>query len=768
MRDSDQATVAHGGRVQRTGRRRLFGSPWAWIAALVILAVAAIAIAFVLRRDDRPAPIVIGFADSFTGPGAIAANSARNATELYFNEVNAAGGIDGHRLVLDQPYNDRGLPAKAVADAEGIVAGPALAVLGRSSRASIAVDKSYRDGRIASVTGNFSADGPPADSPYYFRALSPNSAQGGFLAEYIRTVLLRHTSAFFRAPDIDLVGSADPYSTSFLAGFRGRDGDARRTTVMLQADMEIDAAAKAAAEQLAQHPEPRIIVLGVAKDEAASLLKAIRRAGIRSMVILSSSAASDDFIAQFNTEPEERDEPGFFTENLFAVAPVILDNSGLLGQRLVIGYRSGTGKQPDWFAAGAADAARVLVEAIRRARIGNTEESKQADREKIRDALAAIDGPANSTPGITGPLYFDAERAMPRPMQFGYFHAGRFLSAPLQLVPVRDRDLVDIEGEIAQGHIVRLGDRFFWLQRVVSTGINLVQLDRVDIKEGTFRADFYLWLRYASGDDLPSHIGLADFNGIFDVAHPLRSSVEDGIEYRLWRINGTFKASFNLHDYPFDTQALVIRVQNRDYPSDQIVYAIDTFGLQADARNLDADAFKELQLWHVVNVAPFVTASSIQSALGQPALFGTPNRTEYGGFALAVLVKRNVATFMVKALLPLFLLVLVVFTTMFFPPSMAKERLTIPVTGILTGSVLLISINNQLPPLGYTTSLEYLFYSFFLLCLMAMIVGLFSEIMRDRKFHNHVIKFDVFGRIAYICIVLLTTGLYLWKYSARF
>jgi ABC-type branched-subunit amino acid transport system substrate-binding protein len=749
-------------------RRRRKRLAWIVAAAVLVIALAAAGGTYYWQASNRPEPITIGFADTFAGADGFEVEEARAATQLYFNEVNAAGGIEGHMLELEA-YNDRGQPAKAKADAANILAGRSVAVLGRSSDTSIGAEVDYREGHIASVTGIAGTDGQPGDSAYYFRALSPNSAQGAFLAEYIRSVLLRHTGAFFRAPDIDLVGSNGNYARSFLAGFQQGDNGAKRSIFMLPPGADLDASAKAVADQLADQPEPRIIVLGLPKDETTAVLKAIRRRAIRSMVILSSSAASDEFVQQFADEPEEKDEPGFFTDNLFAVAPVILDNTGLLGQGLVTGYWNGTGEHPGWFAAGAEDAARLVVEAIRRAHIGGTEASKQADRQKIRDIIAGFDSPANAVPGITDALYFDARHEMPRPMQYGYFHEGRFVSAPLQLVQVKDRDLVDIDGEIAQGHMVQIGEQFFWLQRVVSTGINIARINAIDTKDGTFNADFYLWIRYAGGDDLPSQIEFSDFEGNFDAAHPLRASVEDGIDYKLWRVNGTFKASFNLHDYPFDTQALVIRLQNREHPHDQIVYAIDTFGLEADARGLagrNSDAFSDLQLWQVVTVAPFVTSFSIQSALGQPALFGTANRTEYGGFALAVLVKRNVVAFMVKALLPLFLLMLVVFSTLFFPPSMAKERLTIPVTGILTSAVLMISINNTLPPLGYTTALEYIFYTFFLLCLMALVVGLLAEILRNKTFHHHVIKVDLFGRIAYVTIVATTIAVYLWKYGA--
>lgn len=694
MPDSDQRVL----QAQQRDRSKRLVRRIAAAAAFVLLVVAGAGATFAWRAQHRPAPIVIALIASMSGPHAAEGWEARAASQLYINEVNATGGIDGHMLKL-QAYDDQGKPATASMKASWIVDSEAVAVLGHSeSPTSMAAGPVYRDGHIAVVTGDATTDGLTRDNRYSFRAASPNSAQAAFLAQYIGAVIMRHTSGFFSAPDVDLVGASGPYAQSFVAGFQQPDTGLKPKTFMLEEGASVEQSARTLADQLAREPEPRIIVLGLDADDTAATLKAIRRRGIRSMIILSSSAATDDFIQQFATEPEEKDEPGFFTDNLFGIAPVILDNTGLFGQGLASGYQSGTGKRAGWYAAGAENAARVLVAAIRRAHIGDTAATKQADRAKVRDALAGFDSPAHSEPGIDDALYFNAAREMPRPMQYGYFNEGHFMSAPLQLVPVKDRDLVDIDREIEAGHMVQIGDRFFWLQRVVSTGIDIGHLDRVDTKEGSFNADFYFWIRYAGGDDLPSHVEFSDFTGNFDAAHPLRSSIEQGMDYRLWRVRGTFKTNFNLHDYPFDTQALVIRVRNRDHPREQIAYAIDTAGLQLDASGRStktSDAFGDLQLWRVVSVVPFAASTSIQSTLGEPALFATTNRTEYGGFALAVIVRRNVIAFMVKALLPLFLLMLVVLATLYFPPSLAKERLTVPVTGILTSAVLLISITNQ-------------------------------------------------------------------------
>lgn len=105
------------------------------------------------------------------------------------------------------------------------------------------------------------------------------------------------------------------------------------------------------------------------------------------------------------------------------------------------------------------------------------------------------------------------------------------------------------------------------------------------------------------------------------------------------------------------------------------------------------------------------------------AVFGAEAQTEFAGFDAAIMLRRSSAIYMLKNLLPLFLLVLVVFATLFFPETMFRERVTIPVTAILTSAVLLLAVNNQIGDVGYTLVVEEIFYIFFGLCLMAILAG---------------------------------------------
>ena len=750
-------------------------SGWAiaWRIALAFAVMACAALLFlggrhVVRTWNPPKPVLIAFSHSLSGPLAMVGKEALVATQMYIDDVNAGGGIDGHPLEL-RIFDDQSQASVARDNVRAILESPALAVLGHSAGdTSFAAGPAYQAGHIPVVTGVASNDEVTETNPYYFRTLTANSAQAKFLAQYIHIAILRPGGAFAQTPDIHLITSDDRFGRDFRAGFEAGNAGPAGLSLAVETGAGLDASASAVADELAQQTQTRIIVLGLAAETMPAVLKAIRRRGIQSMIILASAGASDAFAMQFQNEAEEKDSPGFFTANSFAIAPMIMDNIGLFGQGLAARYHDKTGLRASWFAGSAQNAVRMLVISMRDAQISNSTDTKALQREKIRAALADIDRPGNAVTGVDGKMWFDNRHDMPRPLRYGYFREGRFLSAPLQLIELRNKELVNIRREMEAGHLVQVDDRFFWLQRLVATGIDLTHVSSIDIKTGTFNAEFYFWLRYDAGDDLPSEVEFSDFSGNFDPARPLQSVTENGIAYRLWRLRGDFKADYNLHDYPFDTQALVIRLRNRGQPRELISYAIDTFGLKLDTAGKSAtsnEAFRDLQLWKVIAVRPFAEGFTIPSTLGNPTLFATANRTEYGGFTLAIVVERKAVAFMGKGLLPLFLLTLVVAATLYFPASLAKERATIPVTGILTSAVLLISATNQLPPLGYTVALEYIFYAYFLLCLAAMITGLAAETARNRG-HGHLVKrIDLSGRAAYILVIASTVCAFYWQYG---
>jgi ABC-type branched-subunit amino acid transport system substrate-binding protein len=741
--------------------------PWAMLVILLLTA----GLLGLSYWAAQPAPIRIAFANSMTGIAGFAGQQSLVATRLYIDEVNRAGGINGHPIEL-MVFDDKSSGDTATANVAAIADSPCVAVLGHYlSGASVAAGPLYRDAKIPALTGQSAADEVTAGNPYYFSAQTPNRYQGEFLAEYINSVFTSRESLYMSAPDIDFVYSGDAFGRSLLNGYTlGNGGKAPRAWEVEPGKDKLAASLQAAAEALAKEPEPRIIIIGVSTDIMPNVIVGLRRAGIHSIMFLSAGGANVDILKALANEPEERDTPGFFAQNLYAEAPLLLDSAGEAGQEFAAAYARRTGDRAGWIPAKANDAARLIVAALRRANIRDVPTSKAEDREKIRATLAGIDNPSHAVIGLDGPLYFSNNRDMPRPMRLGSFQSGRLITSPLQLVLVADPTLVDLDSEMKKGNIVQIGDSFYWLQRVVYAGIDINQLDRVDVRNSSFNVDFYLWMLYGGDGDDPTHVTFPDLKDVdaFDPAHPLESGMQSDLNYRLYRVTGDFKQDFDLHDYPFDQQNLLIRFQNTNKPRQEIAYVIDTFGLHVDdASNarVNPDAFRGLQLWHLNAVRPFVDYVSTSSTLGKPSLIANDNRTEYAGFDTEIQLRRDYIAFMIKTLMPLFLLVLVVFATLFFPNSLTKERTTIPVTGILTSAVLMISINSQLPAIGYTVAIEYIFYVFFALCLMAMITGFLTEILRNKKRHGVSVALDVGSKLVYATTVFVTAGIYFWLYA---
>jgi hypothetical protein len=70
---------------------------------------------------------------------------------------------------------------------------------------------------------------------------------------------------------------------------------------------------------------------------------------------------------------------------------------------------------------------------------------------------------------------------------------------------------------------------------------------------------------------------------------------------------------------------------------------------------------------------------------------------------------------------------LIMYASLYFPPALVKEKVTVAITG----AVLLSSINAQLGNVGYLIAIEYGFYAFFILCLLCIVAVLAAERLRS-------------------------------------
>ncbi len=715
----------------------------------------------------------IAVAGTTTGFFATYGVQVLDATRLAVDEANAAS--QGPRIVIEA-RDDHGNDDDARDVAGDFVAGDALVVIGPTlTTTAIAAGLTYAEGGLVAIAPTAHGDAV-TDNETTFRSVVSTSEMGEALANYLRHVLGGMRAVVLYRDN----GFGRPIATGFRRAAE-RLGIASTEHGYTTAPELASLAAAAAAD-----PEKPAVVLGMVNDDAAAALTVLRRKGYRAPVLGPDALAQDSFAGQFAGEPEHARDPDFFTTNVYAVTPMIIDSANAETLAFADRFRERYHRDPGWVEVQGYETARLAIAAVQAvAASPGGAKDLPTRRTAVAKYLAALDSPAHAIPGLIGPLWFTPDRGREQAVRVGRFHGGLFESAPVQLVPIPNPDAA----EISSGAVIDIGSgHFARRQRVVYTGIYLNEIPRVDIAQTRFTADFYLWLRFARfagpGAADPADIEFPDLvrgtsDGKVEVA---QGELDDGTLYRLWRMRGDFKNDFDLHHYPADTQTLAVRFFNARAATDRVVYVQDrrstgtaaiVFGgngagsgaAQAGeaprsgadvlelASTVAPDAFRNLSQWEPQRAAERRDNLVTASALGDPRLVGLERVRELSGFTLAVDVHRRVVATLAKTLLPLGLMALIMFASLYFPPALVKEKVTVAITGALSGAVLLTSINSQLGSIGYIIAVEYGFYIFFGLCLLCIVAVLAAERFRAGGRPATAVAVERTGRYLYLFVM---------------
>lgn len=740
--------------------------------ALVVLvvAIASIIVTQVRKPSADRSPLHIAVAAPLSGKeGSAPGEELVRCVQMYIDDVNTQGGIAGHPLQI-LVYDDRQDKEVAQEQAAEIVKTPAVLVLGhRSSSVSAAAGSIYRQHNLAAISGTSNTDSVTIENPYYFRATYTRSMMFKVLSLYSQQILNTDQVSIIRY---------DKYGTKlgkdFADAFR-----ANGSTIRNEWDINVEAPLPSIQEivdELAADPDPGLVYFSLRAEEIGeALLVEIRCRGLNLPILLGQALSREEFARRFAQYPEEQQAPGFFTNGVYATSPLLFDSGSADAQQFGARYKSMYGNLPSYIGTKFYEATILGVEAIRRAALAPSA-SLTEQRESVRAELAKITNRQVAPRGLTGLLFFDETRSNSiQPVRIAQFKQNTLISAPEQFGTVDNPNRENLQGEIAAGNILPVGDDFFWQQHVVYTGIDITRLSQLDQKRSRFAADFYLWFRYAEDADLenitfPGAKALLTGQPLFDPERPIEAGMtNDGLKYRLYRVRGQFRAGFDLRDYPFDRQQLSITLQNNQAPSNRLMYVIDTFGLRlsaADAVSQDIN-FEIPRLWNFQGLQYVRETFRTTSTEGNPQLFETDNRVDYSGLRATVTLQRRPLIFLVKNLLPLILLTLVPLTTLFFPKRLSKERPPVAVSALISGTVLLVGVYRQLPEIGYTVAIEYVFYIFFGLSLFAILVGILSNRMVVEGRTRRATHLDRAAQSVYVLAILVTVVSYWAIYLRR-
>jgi ABC-type branched-subunit amino acid transport system substrate-binding protein len=732
------------------------------LAALLLAAVLVAAIAFFRQQQQGPAAnaYVIAFAGALTGTDAAVGNEQLRAVELAADTVNVAGGIGGRPLAIVS-YDDANDPARAAEVAQEIVADDrAVLVIGHTIiGTSLAAAPIYEAAGLPAISPSVTADVLTANDPWYFRSIFTNHKEGQLIAAYSQDVL-----GYERASIISIV---EKYPSSLVTAFADRFGQEGTVVAHWKVDpANLDASVASVVAAMQTENDPGIVLLALPPNEARALLLARGRAGVTVPMIGGDKIGYEDFANLFTEEPEELEQPGFFTDGLYVASPMIYDSLGGDALAFAERYRSVYGTSPEWFGAKAYDAVTLATHAITDLH-GQAPPPADAAAERlaVRDSLAAIDSVGNAVPGLSGPLYFDAMHSTPPTLSFGLFDFDSLLSAPLQYRAVEDPSTVDLAADQAAGLTFEVDGQTYRQYRVAYVGVNINEISNLNVQAQTFDADFFLWFRYL-GDPSTENVFFPNAaNPAMTLPEALGRSEAYGEQFAIFRISATFVEPMNFQDYPWDRHVLTIRMENVSLPQADLVYVSDQSNLrQPEAERLRSGIdftrpFNRIPSW-IVDRVFFAQGSAMTRATTLNPRTGAPEYALASTYQVQMSYHRDVQSFLTKNLLPLALLALVTYISLFFSPANASTRIGFSITAILTTSVLLQSVSSNLPDVGYTVALEWGYYVYIGLSALLVLVNITIERWYKAKRFAAVQQLDRFARMLYPAVLLVVVAAY--------
>jgi len=671
--------------------------------------------------------------------------------EMYLDEIGNT--VNGKRIEVLQ-FDDANDKNQSYLRAVEIADDPRkpLVVLGhRGSDQSISAGEVYKEKQIPAITASAPSPSVTLNNDWYFRVIVENNLQGHFVARYAKDILGFDTISVI-------------YQDNDYGGTLGRAvlEEARRIGLTIAYENGYEDLPKE--ERLQKLPDiasevgsiknPGLVILAVGDEDGAHLVYNLHTANPNLPIL-------EGLITQtfYNTLKDlSGNNSAPYLQNLWTTQHLIYDTGNLIAREFRDNYFSKYGEEPDAVAAAYYDATMMAVKAIEATGADGSEPERS--RDSIRAFLSKLTKLDPNYRGATGFIYFDKNRNAIKPVRIGIYDDGQLISAPIQMSAISNISIVrDLQGQIAQGSIIKLDGNYYYKTQVVYTGIDLNEISNIDVKNSTFTADFYIWLRYIGEFD-ESKIEFVNAVNPINLGTPIATDEFNGQTYHAYRVKANFKSNLNFKAYPFDTHSFEITIRNRDIPYQQMIFVLD------EVRLLEDSALKE-QLnehivggWEVTDVNVYSDILRTESTLGNPRL--STAGVDYSIFHVKTTVKRDALNFSIKNLFPMFAVLALAYLAFYIPPSEFGMRVSLGINAIMTTAFFSLKVSSDLPPIGYIVALEYIFFMIYSLAISIIVIAIMIYMANKNEDQKLIRKLILFGRFLFP-IAIAITGFAIWR-----
>ncbi len=254
--------------------------------------------------------------------------------------------------------------------------------------------------------------------------------------------------------------------------------------------------------------------------------------------------------------------------------------------------------------------------------------------------------------------------------------------------------------------------------QIVTVGFYPVSVYELEMGNGTYFVDMYVWMRWKGQTDPTASI---EFTNMVDewgkqqeVLHEKPKQLPDGSLYQIMRVEGRFVQAFDMVSYPLDRQKLSIFVEDSVNTADAVHY-------QIDRDNSGIGSNLKIPGWSLSGWSANSYVHDYASNLGEDA---APSLYSAAEFALNI--ERPLSFFYWKLLLPLGIVLLAALSALLLAPRSIDARTALPGGALLTAIFLQKSYSDGLPDIGYLILMDQIYWVAYALIVATLIRTIFT------------------------------------------
>jgi hypothetical protein len=252
-------------------------------------------------------------------------------------------------------------------------------------------------------------------------------------------------------------------------------------------------------------------------------------------------------------------------------------------------------------------------------------------------------------------------------------------------------------------------------QKVV-VGAYINDIQELDFKTNSYAIDLYVWFRWKAPDLDPSKTAefmnrYASDNNIRDELYDKPQAMPDGSLYSIIRYQGEFSSKFQLEKYPFDTQSLLVVMEDTIAGAETQIYLPDP----GDAVTINPD----------ITLPGFKVGKPEMRIVERPypTNFGDisdPEATDYSRLILTIPVTRPIVAMSIKTFVPIVLIVVCAALVFFVRPRYVEGRIGLGITALLTLVALQLTSGASLPDVDYLMMIDKIYLLAYLFIILAL------------------------------------------------